>query len=63
MRFIIVIILLLVGSIVYSQKSTIVFLNKEQNKAIQIHRGGMVVIEYQGYFKAIGIDKQLYYQY
>ena len=35
----------------YSQKSAIIFFNKEQKKAVQVPGGGMVVLQYRGYLK------------
>ena len=43
--------MLFVSLSVYSQNSAIIFFNKEKGKVIQVPRGGMVVLQYQGYLK------------
>ncbi len=41
---------------VHSQKSAIIFFNKEKAKSVQLIKGSMAVLEYQGYLKQLELN-------
>ncbi len=39
-----------------AQKSTLIFYNKQQAEAVQIQKGGLLILEYQGYLKQMELN-------
>ncbi len=53
MRYILTLCIFVTCLFAHSQKQALIFLNNKETKAVQISRGGMVVLQYQGYLKQL----------
>ena len=51
MRYIFILSFLLIMVCAQAQKSALIFLNQDARKAVQIPKGAMMVVQYQGYLK------------
>ena len=56
MRLLIILVFINIGLNAFAQKTALIFLNQEEKKSIQLIKGTMVVLEYQGYLKQMELN-------
>ena len=49
-------VLLIICTFAQAQKSTLIFYNQQQSEAVQIRKGGLLILEYQGYLKQMELN-------